>query len=211
MALLLNIVALCILIATWVNDSWRILRSSRLLQHLLFGSAAVISFIWLFSAKLEQGLSIHFLLITTLTLMLGFRYALLAGVAIIAVNSFANSYPLNAIGALYISHIVMPAAVTYVAYAVIYHRLPRHPFVYIFLNAFLAAAVAIAMTQLAHAAWALMSDRLTPKQIWENYLMITPLVMFPEALLNGMAVTLMVVYRPNWLVTFNDKQYIDPN
>ena len=55
-----------------------------------------------------------------------------------------------------------------------------------------------------------MSDRLTPKQIWENYLMITPLVMFPEALLNGMAVTLMVVYRPN-LVTFNDKQYIDPN
>ncbi|MAD54968.1 MULTISPECIES: energy-coupling factor ABC transporter permease [unclassified Idiomarina] len=211
MALLLNIVALCILIATWMNDNWRMLRRSRLLQHLLFGSAAIISFIWLFSAKLEQGLSIHFLLITTITLMLGFRYALLAGVAIVAVNSLHSNYPIASVGALYLSHIVIPAAVTYVAYAVIYHRLPRHPFIYIFLNAFIAAAVAIAATHLAHAAWALTTAMLTPKQVWENYLMITPLVMFPEALLNGMAVTLMVVYRPNWLVTFNDKQYIDPN
>ena len=132
MALLLNIVALCILIATWMNDNWRMLRRSRLLQHLLFGSAAIISFIWLFSAKLEQGLSIHFLLITTITLMLGFRYALLAGVAIVAVNSLHSNYPIASVGALYLSHIVIPAAVTYVAYAVIYHRLPRHPFIYIF-------------------------------------------------------------------------------
>ena len=127
------------------------------------------------------------------------------------VNSLHSNYPIASVGALYLSHIVIPAAVTYVAYAVIYHRLPRHPFIYIFLNAFIAAAVAIAATHLAHAAWALTTAMLTPKQVWENYLMITPLVMFPEALLNGMAVTLMVVYRPNWLVTFNDKQYIDPN
>lgn len=211
MALFLNMLALCILITTWVNDNWRMLRHSSLLQHLLFGSAAIITFIWVFSAKLEQGLDIHFLLITTLTLMLGFRYALLAGVLIVATNSLFNAYSPTAMGALYLSHIVLPAAVTYVAYAVLYHRLPRHPFIYIFLNAFIAAALAIAAAHLAHAGWALATDTLSAKQIWENYLVITPLVMFPEALLNGMAVTLMVVYRPNWLITFNDKEYIDPN
>ena len=62
-----------------------------------------------------------------------------------------------------------------------------------------------------HATWALSSGYLSWDNIWQNYLVITPLVMFPEALLNGMAVTLMVVYKPEWLKTFSDPVYIDGN
>lgn len=34
------------------------------------------------------------------------------------------------------------------------------------------------------------------------------LVAFPEAFLNGMAVTALVVFKPEWLETFNYSRYL---
>jgi len=203
--------ALLVVLLSIMNSNWALLRQSSLLQHLSLGGMAVLSVIWTFSAELEQGLSIHFLGVTALTLMLGFRRAVVVGAGIVLLNLWVSSYSLSSISALYLSHIVVPALVTYVAYAIVYHRLPRHPFVYIFVNAFITAAIAIAAAHMAHATWALSSGYLSWDNIWQNYLVITPLVMFPEALLNGMAVTLMVVYKPEWLKTFSDPVYIDGN
>ncbi|WP_367278175.1 hypothetical protein [uncultured Photobacterium sp.] len=44
--------------------------------------------------------------------------------------------------------------------------------------------------------------------IVDNYLALLPLLLFPEALLNGMAMTLLVVYKPEWVRTFADRDYI---
>lgn len=41
-----------------------------------------------------------------------------------------------------------------------------------------------------------------------DYLSIWPLLLFPEALLNGMAMTLLAVYRPHWVSTFFDREYL---
>lgn len=41
-----------------------------------------------------------------------------------------------------------------------------------------------------------------------DYLSIWPLLLFPEALLNGMAMTLLAVYRPHWVNTFFDREYL---
>ncbi len=40
--------------------------------------------------------------------------------------------------------------------------------------------------------------------------MLALLIWFPEGLLNGMAITLMTVYRPQWLRTFYDNEYLSP-
>lgn len=37
--------------------------------------------------------------------------------------------------------------------------------------------------------------------------LFVPLTSLPEALLNGMAMTLLIVYRPQWVSTFNDERY----
>ena len=37
---------------------------------------------------------------------------------------------------------------------------------------------------------------------------LIPLLAFPEALLNGMAVTLLVVYQPQWLFDYSDREYL---
>lgn len=209
MAWTIHAVALGVLLLAIRQTDWRLFYNSRLLQHLSLGGIAILSFIWMMSARLDQGLSIHFLGITALTLMLGYRRALLSAAVIVLVNQAFNDYQWSALSSLYLTHGVVPATLTYAAYAFIYHRLPRHPFVYIFVTAFITGALAIAFTHLTHSLWALSSGLLSWDAIWNNYALITPLVMFPEALLNGMAVTLMLVYKPDWLVTFNDATYLD--
>ena len=46
-------------------------------------------------------------------------------------------------------------------------------------------------------------------EISENYLILCAIIWFPEAMLNGMAITLMITYRPHWVKTFYDKDYLD--
>ena len=41
-----------------------------------------------------------------------------------------------------------------------------------------------------------------------DYLSVWPLLLFPEALLNGMTMTLLAVYRPYWVNTFFDREYL---
>jgi uncharacterized membrane protein len=40
-------------------------------------------------------------------------------------------------------------------------------------------------------------------------MLFIPLLMFGEAFLNGMAMTLLVAYRPRWVSTFHDHWYLD--
>ena len=42
-----------------------------------------------------------------------------------------------------------------------------------------------------------------------DYLLFIPLLMFGEAFLNGMTMTLLVAYRPAWVSTFHDRWYLD--
>ncbi|RUO81455.1 hypothetical protein CWI84_01470 [Idiomarina tyrosinivorans] len=203
------IVAACIIMLAVRKAFFPWLRNSRLFQHLFFGTTAVTAFIWSFHASIANGLAFHFLLLTSITLMLGFRAALLVGALVVTLYALFIGFEHGDWAQHFLALAVIPAAVTYVAYAWIYHHLPRHPFVYIFLNAFIAAAISLLMAQVALALLIFWQGALNWEQLWQNYLSITPLLMFPEALLNGMAVTLMVVYRPNWLATFSDNTYLN--
>ena len=47
-------------------------------QHLIFGTAVSLFVLWLFKAGIFEGLDVHFLGLSVLTLMLGFRNAIIA-------------------------------------------------------------------------------------------------------------------------------------
>ena len=48
----------------------------------------------------------------------------------------------------------------------------------------------------------------TQDYLHSEYLPFYILMAWSEAVLTGMAVTLMAAYRPDWLVTFDDKRYL---
>jgi len=41
-----------------------------------------------------------------------------------------------------------------------------------------------------------------------DYLPFLPLISLPEAIINGMLVAVFVVYRPNWVTSFDDAMYL---
>ena len=113
-----------------------------------------------------------------------------------------SAYPINLI--------VM--AVVPVAFSTLYARLvarwlPRHFFVYIFVNAFIGAAV-IVLLQGCVASLGLVAAGAYPVDLLlSDYLPFFLLLGFSEAWLSGMTLTLLVVYFPEWVASFDDRSY----
>ncbi|WP_420935783.1 energy-coupling factor ABC transporter permease [Alteromonas sp. A081] len=178
-------------------------------QHLVFGTAAALFVLWLLKAGIFEGLDVHFLGLSVLALMLGFRYAIissfiaLVGAHIIGYGSW-SSFGVNGLLGT-----VLPIAVTYFFFMLSFHRIPRQLFVYIFVCAFFPAAVSIALKTLALGGYFFVEGVYSWDIVFSNYVVLIPLLIFPEALLNGMAITLLVIYQPTWVYTFHDKFYLD--
>ena len=102
----------------------------------------------------------------------------------------------------------MPAAVTHHLYRFIDRKLPNHFFIYVLANGFFGAAVAIGAAALAATAALSLSGAYALPYLLENYTPYFILLAWSEALTTGMGATLMAVYRPEWLETFDDDRYI---
>ena len=183
--------------------------SDKKCQHLVFGSAACVFILWMFRTGIYDGLTVHFLWLSALPLLLGFRWAIfsaslaLLGVTILGTESFGM------LGVNFLLGVLLPIALTYGIYSLTFHKLPRHIFIYIFLCAFIPGALAIALKMLALSGYFYLDGMYSWQIIQDNYLILTTLMLFPEAMFNGMTITLLIIYKPEWVYTFYDKLYLD--
>ncbi len=185
---------------------WHLLRQP-LIQSLFLGSALALSLLWQLQAQVPDFPAVHFLGLTTVTLLLGLRLTLLVIPLALLLSQIA---PLLA-GKIWIPNeqqllhwcvLSLVAVQSYLCYLLISHKLPDHLFVSIFvtgfLNSLLSAVVYVGTLALGFfGVLALGSEN----QVSE-FLTVMPLLAMPEALLNGMALTLLLVYRPHWVAAF---------
>ena len=198
-----------VLLAFSLNASLlRTLHANPLYQHLCLGSAIVLVPLWTLRAGLHEGLEIHFLGLTSLTLLLGWRLALLAPCLTLLILGAFGVTDLAEFGWQALIGIALPVATSWLLFLASWAWLPRHLFVYLFVAAFLGGALSISVKILASALLMGMSGAYPWHTISADYLSIWPLLLFPEALLNGMAMTLLAVYRPHWVNTFFDREYL---
>jgi Predicted membrane protein len=73
-----SLAALLVLLLALKTAPWSVLMQQRRLQHLLFGATVVLMLMWTMRAGISPGLGIHFLGMTTLTLMFGWDLAILS-------------------------------------------------------------------------------------------------------------------------------------
>lgn len=178
-------------------------------QHLVFGSAACVFILWMFRTGIYDGLNVHFLWLSALTLLLGFRWAIFsASIALLGVTIFGKE-SIDMLGVNFLLGILAPISLTYGIYSLTFHKLPRHIFTYIFLCAFIPGALTIALKMLALSGYFYLDGMYSWHIIEDNYLMISTLMVFPEAMFNGMTITLLIIYKPEWVYTFYDKLYLD--
>jgi uncharacterized membrane protein len=197
---------LVLLVAIWRAPWKRLLDSSYL--HVLLGTCVIMMMLWKMRAGVSPGLDIHFLGVTTLTLLAGWPMAVIgSGLVLAGISLFTDvdwfNFPVNAL----LSGVV-PALVTWWVLKLAVRYLPSHFFIYIYINAFLAGMLAITVSCLVAAGLLWVSGEYTIGQLTREYLAYLPLLAFPEGVINGMLITGLVVLRPEWVTTFDDERYL---
>ncbi|MBZ0106681.1 MAG: energy-coupling factor ABC transporter permease [Sulfuricella denitrificans] len=186
---------------------WRRLRDNELL-HLFLGTCVGLMLIWSIKTGIKPGLNFHLLGATIFTLLFG-PWLAIAGLGIVLLG--VTFYGLSGWESFSVNGLLMgvlPVTVSHFIYRLVDSRLPNHFFVYIFLNAFVGAAIAMALTGLSATGLLVLADVYKAEYLTSNYLPYFLLMGWSEALLSGMMMTLVVVYRPQWAATFDDARYL---
>lgn len=202
------VVAAVILALCYPPEFWPKFRSEKGYQHWVLASVVALFLLWSLRAGLADGLQVHFLALTTLALCHGWRIAVLIGVIPTLLLAAFGLLPVGDIGIFFVVSVIFPAWLSFCLFRLSYQYLNRHLFVYIFVAAFLNGALTMAAHQLLNGVVMWGAGLYSWHYITENYLVLMPLLLFPEALINGMAITLLVVYQPQWVRTFHDNDYL---
>ncbi len=196
------------LVIVWPKDDVYQLKGNAGLRQRLWRGTLVIFGLWALDASIHPQLHLHFLALTTCMLMFGWRLATFALIipslmfSLLVLEQPWQFFAYSLVG------VCLPLWFSFVLYHRCFHLLPHHLFIYIFCGAFLNSALTILVHMLLWSGWLLLSSDIPLSDIIDNYLLVAPLLMFPEALLNGMVITLIVVYRPQWLYDYSDRTYL---
>ena len=186
---------------------WRRLRDSEQL-HVFFGSILVLILLWHMRVDMRPGLTFHLLGVTALTLMVGWSLAVIAATLALTAVTFNttgswDSFSVNAmIGG------VIPISLTQIMLILIRWYLPKHFFVYVLVNGFLTAGFVGIATGYLVTGLLVTSGAYSFAELNQTFLPFFPLMFLPEAVLNGWVIVLLVAFRPQWVYSFSDEQYL---
>jgi len=200
-----------LLLALAVREArWRQLRDSAD-ANVFFGAIVALWLTWQVRATVDAwpGLEFHLLLLTSATLMFGRAFAFVAASVAQAALVVQGLAPLSAFPIAVSVNAGTANATTYGVHQVARHRLPRHFFVYVFVSCVLGGALAMLASRLAGMAVLVASGAYSLESLARgDFLLLLPLMMFPEAFVNGGLMTLLVAYRPEWVSSFLDRHYL---
>lgn len=204
-AISLLLLTLAVLAAPWAR-----LRDSALRNAWGAGCAALMV-IWQMDVVVEGGLSLHLSGAAVLTLI-GGPWLAIVGLGIVSIASAVangmNAEPVQTWALQFVATGGVPVLITWAVACGLRRYAPAHPFVYIFGNGFFGAGLALAGGAAAAGLLTMLVGRLNADGLREAWLPAAGLLAFAEAWLSGMIVTLLVVYRPHWLSSFDARRYL---
>lgn len=190
------------------SANWRAVRQVPSRSHLLLGGAFACLALWLISFTVIEGVRVHFLGVTALTLVVGWRFAILAGSAAVLAHTLAIGQPLASVPVAWLLTVAVPATVSrwlvYQLRATRAHNL----FIYMLGAGFGGGALSsLAVTVTAVGLLWLGGQAQLVTLALQNW-PAALLVLFPEGFINGMIITAFTVYYPDLLKTFDDQHYL---
>lgn len=196
-----------LLVYAMAGAPWRRLRDAAQLNVFL-GACVALMVLWSIRAGVAPGLNFHLLGATLLVLMFGWRFALIGQGAVLIAVTLSGKSGVQALSLNALLTTVVPVFVSQLVHGAAVRFLPRHFFVYVFVNGFFNAGIAMACTGVLASVAFLAGGVYTWSHLVDQYLPFFLLMIFPEAVLTGSAIAMMVVYRPEWVGTFDDEDYI---
>ena len=178
------------------------------LFNVWLGMIVLLTLVWSMKAGVKPGLSMHLLGATVFTLSFGPHLAFV-GLSLVLLGICLNGgfdFFAYAINALLMAGVGI--LVTQVMYRIVVRCLPRNFFIYVFVNGFFTAALSVLGVGVVATLLMVVAGAYDMEYLASEYLPYFLLLGFSEAWLSGMLITLFVIYRPNWIVTFDDASYL---
>jgi uncharacterized membrane protein len=197
-----------VLIVALARAPWHAWLADRERQWVWLGSMSLLLAVWSMKAGITPGLSVRFLLMTALTLLHGWHLAVTAGALVLAVMSYLGLAQWSLFGPNLLCMAIVPALFTAWLHERVHARLPHNYFVYFFVTTFLGSALAFNLAGLARVGLMALSGTLDVGHVGAEYFAILPLMSFGEGVVNGTLVGMAVVYRPKWVMSFDDRLYL---
>ena len=177
-------------------------------SNLWLGMIVLLTLIWSLKAGVKPGLALHLLGATVFTLSFGPHLAFVGLTAVLAgitLNGAAGwlGFALNSL--------IMAGVGVLASLAVLRiseRLLPPHFFVYVFVNGFFGSALTVIGVGSAACVLFAVTGAYSWDYLVSEYLPYFVLLGFSEAWLSGMVMTLFVIYRPQWVATFDDSRYL---
>lgn len=177
-------------------------------QHLLFGTVFALFVLWLVRRDFDTGVSYHIIGMTAVTLLLDWPLAIVGGLVAQVGLVLLGRQDLAAMGVNGALLILLPVLVTEGCAILVERAQPRNPFVYIFCSGFLAAGLSALLCLLVGLGLLWFDERFAMPEWLEDFVGYLWLIIFPEAFINGMVISSLVVFCPEWLETFNRTRYL---
>ncbi len=103
---------------------------------------------------------------------------------------------------------IIPIGISHVIWRINERFLPANYFIYIFFAAFLAAGISILTSGFICYRLLNLLPNLLRQETLDQYLLILIPVMYPEAFITGAVISVFVIYKPEWIATFDDHRYL---
>jgi uncharacterized membrane protein len=205
-----TLISLGVLALVLVRRPWQALLDDRALQHRWLGATLAVALMWQLRAQAVDWLTLHLMFTALLTLIfkapLALLSLLLVNLAMVALGRVA--WPLLGVNLLITG--VVPVLVMVGVWRLVDRRLPDNLMVFLFVCGFFGSALATLATGLT-AVGLMALGASDPDAMYQamEYVRFLPLLMPSEAFITGMLLSILLVYHPVWVATFNDHRYID--
>jgi len=208
--LMLSAVVVFVPLVTWQvwGAGWQLLFVNQL-EYVYVNSVLVLAGLWWLNAEAVEGLQLHFLGLSAMVLVFGWRLALVGGALALAGLTALGVYDWPALGVNGLITVALPVLLARRLHALVYAWFPKHYFVYVIVAAHFTSMIVIAATMLTGALLLWTLGIYEWGRISANYLIFLPIAMLPEGFINGAVMTMLTALKPEWVRSFDDRDYLD--
>lgn len=202
---------------------WRLLFAEQSRQHFFYGTIIVLAVLWTLQIKIKGIIAFHPLLITVVTMLFGWSFALVIGCAALAVMkilqfAFRGSTQgidiawaqinFTALPVDFCLSILVPATWALVVIGAVNRWKFKNPFTYFLGVGFFGAMVSCLIIGVAALGlFSFSKSEIALASVQENFIVFFVLT-FPEGFINGSIATMFTIFWPGIVKTYRDDWFL---
>lgn len=200
-------VTLALSLAIWFK-CWKPLCNDTRYLHVFAFAVLALGLMWLLRVEVRGIFALHPLFMMAMTMVFGVGVALWGGALALLFGAFLLPQSWSQLPVQCLLNVLVPVLTARGVLLFIESLPQRNLFVYMLGGGFCGAMVT--MQAMAISSW-LYVWLFGPEPLLisvEEYYYLSLLLMFPEGFINGALVTVLTVFRPGLVRTYNDQRYL---